>query len=119
AVSNQATVTSAELPAVASDDPATPAAGDATVTPITAAPRLSAVLTASLAVDADGNGVPSPGDTLEYRTAVSNSGNRSATSAVLTAPIPARTSAVAGTAVASSGSVVSFDAGGLSVSIGT
>ncbi len=119
AVSNQATVTSAELPAVVSDDPATPAAGDATVTPITAAPRLSALLTATLAVDADANGLPSPGDTLEYRAVLNNAGNRSATSVVLTAPIPARASAVAGSAVTSSGSVASFDAGGLNVSIGT
>ncbi len=119
AVSNQATVASAELPALLTDDPATPAANDATVTPITAAPQLAASLTASVAVDADGNGVASPGDTLEYRAVVSNSGNRSATGVALTAPIPAHTSAVAGSAATSLGSVTSFDASGLAVSIGT
>src|SRR5262249_7873324 len=41
AVSNQGSVTSNELAALATDDPATPAAGDPTVTPVVVTPRVS------------------------------------------------------------------------------
>ncbi|HEX3529651.1 MAG TPA: CARDB domain-containing protein [Thermoanaerobaculia bacterium] len=104
-VSNQATVTSAELPAVLSDDPAAGGSADPTVTAITASPRLIAEMTAALAVDADGDGQPSPGDTLAYTITIRNAGNTSATSVVLRDPVPASTSLVTGSVTATVGTV--------------
>ena len=116
-VSNQGSVASAELPAVLTDDPAVGGTADPTVTAITAAPRLTAELTDALAVDADGNGSPSPGDTLEYRLLLRNSGNTSASGIVVTTPIPAYASPVAGSASTTAGTVTDFDAAGLRVAI--
>ncbi len=104
-VSNQATVTSAELPAVLSDDPAAGGSADPTVTAITASPRLIAETTAALAADADGDGQPSPGDTLAYTITIRNAGNTSATGVVLRDPVPAHTSLVTGSVAATLGTV--------------
>jgi len=78
-INNQGTVSSDQVPPIPSDDPKTPTPGDPTVTPLTSAPVLSADKAAKLQVDADGNGVPSPGDTLRYTTTIINSGNSAAT----------------------------------------
>src|SRR6185436_6544608 len=106
-VSNQASVTSNELPALLSDDPDAGGAADATVTAITAAPRLVAEKTDLLAVDADGDGAPSPGDTLEYSVTLRNLGNTGATGVTFTDAIPAHTDLVAGSVLASAGTVQS------------
>lgn len=54
------------------DDP-TPADNGATVqTPVNRTVRMVATKSAALAVDADGDGVPSPGDTLEYLVTILN-----------------------------------------------
>src|SRR5262249_47392491 len=74
-ISNQATGTSAELPAVLTDDPAVGGTADPTVTTITAAPQISVAKTAALYADADGDGAASPGDVLLYQIAVANHGN--------------------------------------------
>lgn len=105
-VVNQGVVTSAELPALPTDDPAAGGDRDATVTMVVAAPRLVAEKTAALADDADGDGAPSPGDTLEYRVVVRNAGNAAATAVAFADPVPAHTALVAGSATASQGSVV-------------
>src|SRR5262249_19004522 len=78
-ITNQGTVSSSELPAVLTDDPVPGGTADPTVTLVTAAPSLVAEKTVSLAVDADGDGKPSPGDTLEYLVTVRNRGNQAAT----------------------------------------
>ncbi|HEV8578898.1 MAG TPA: Calx-beta domain-containing protein [Thermoanaerobaculia bacterium] len=117
-ITNQGAVTSRELPAVLTDDPAVGGPADPTVTTIVASPRLGAELTDSLAVDADGDGRPSPGDTFEYRAVVRNTGNTSGTEVVLAVPIPARTTPVSGSAATSAGTVAAFDASGLRVEIG-
>ncbi len=116
-VSNQASIMSNELPAVLSDDPDAGGAADPTVTAITAAPRLVAEKTALLAVDADGDGFPSPGDTLEYSLAIRNLGNTGATGVALADAIPALTTVVPGSVIASAGSVESESP--VEVSIGT
>jgi uncharacterized repeat protein (TIGR01451 family) len=105
-VSNQGTVSSAELPALLTDDPAAGGAADPTVTPLTAAPVLAAEKTWLLAVDADGDGVPSPGDTVEYRVVLDNRGNTAATGVALVDPIPEHTAVVAGSVTASAGEVL-------------
>ena len=104
-VTNQGTVTSAELPAVLTDDPALGGASDPTVTMIVAAPELVAEKTDVLAVDGDGDGVPSPGDTVEYTVTLINVGNTSATGVAFSDPIPANTTVVPGSVTTSQGTV--------------
>ena len=108
-IENQGVVTSAELPAVLTDDPELGGSEDLTVTMITAAPELVAEKTAELAVDADSDGGASPGDTLEYRVVVRNVGNTSATGVVLADPVPEHTAVVAGSVETDRGTVVSDD----------
>jgi large repetitive protein len=107
AISNQAAIASTELPAILSDDPDMGGDTDPTVTPIATAPRLSAEKTDALALDADGNGSPSPGDTIEYTIVLRNSGNTPATGVLIHDLMPARTSAVAGSASTTLGTVES------------
>ena len=60
-VSNQATVIANNSAAIVSDDPTTAEMDDATVTQVVASPVLRATKQDTLAVDADNNGLPSPG----------------------------------------------------------
>ena len=108
-VATQGVVTSTELPALFTDDPALGGDADPTVTMITAAPELVAEKVAALVEDADGDGVPSPGDTLDYTVTVKNVGNTSATAVGLADPVPEHTALVAGSAVASQGTVTEGD----------
>jgi uncharacterized repeat protein (TIGR01451 family) len=107
AVSNQGVVLSAELPALLTDDPALAGDSDPTLTAITAAPRLVGEKTDRLAVDADGNGVPSPGDTLEYTVKILNQGNTSALGVSLNDPLPAHAQGVPGSVHSTQGTVAS------------
>lgn len=109
AVSNQGLVTSEELPAVPTDDPALGGDADPTVTTIVAAPRLVVEKSDTLAVDAGGDGVASPGDTIDYRITVRNRGNTSATGLVVEDPAPADAAIEPGSATTSVGVVVSVD----------
>ena len=106
-VSNQGTVTSAELPAVLTDDPDVPGRQDPTVTPLVAAPRLAAAKVDQLAVDADNDGVPSPGDTIGYTITIANAGNTAATAVAVLDAIPEHTTLVAGSVTSSIGDVTS------------
>ncbi|MCP4971938.1 MAG: DUF11 domain-containing protein, partial [Arcobacter sp.] len=104
-IANQGTVTSDQLPAVLTDDPALGGDTDPTVTAITSAPALAAEKTATLAIDADADGAASPGDTLAYTVTVRNTGNTSATGVALIDPIPFATTVVAGSVTATAGTV--------------
>jgi len=63
--------------------------------PVTS-PQVQATKTDSLFIDADGNSVPSPGDTLRYDITVTNKGNGNATSVVFTDTPDLNTSLVVG-----------------------
>lgn len=102
-LSNQGTVTSAELPALLTDDPDLGGTSDATVTAITAAPRLVAEKTAMRVADPDRDGRTSPGDTLEYLITVRNRGNTDATGVTFADPIPLHTTLVDGSVIVSQG----------------
>ncbi len=105
-VSNQGSVTSAELPAVLTDDPAVGGTADATVTVVVvAAPRIAAEKVDALVVDADADGLPSPGDTLEYTVTIRNTGNTPATGVTFDDPVPQRTTLVAGSISTTQGTV--------------
>lgn len=69
------------------------------------APQLSATLAWAVAVDADGNGVPSPGDVLEYTATIENSGAGPATGVAWTDAAPANTTLLAGSISTTVGTV--------------
>ena len=77
-ISSQSSVTGGNFAQVFSDDPDTAAPSDPTVTPLTAQPDIHATLVANLAVDADQDGSPSPGDQLRYTVTITNAGKRNA-----------------------------------------
>ncbi|HEV8630795.1 MAG TPA: Calx-beta domain-containing protein [Thermoanaerobaculia bacterium] len=108
-ISNQASLTSAELPAVLSDDPDVPGRQDSTVTAIAAAPKLVASKTDELAVDADGDHRASPGDTLAYGVRVRNNGNTAATGVAIADSIPENTTLVPGSVTLSAGTLRGVD----------
>ncbi len=82
-VSNQGTVTTNETPDEPTNDPDTLPDDDPTSTTVTAAPVLEADKADALFIDADGNGIPSPGDTMRYTVVISNTGNTEATCGLL------------------------------------
>ena len=106
---NQATVTSAELDPVASDDPDTAESGDPTRTPAAGDPQLAASKDDALATDNDSDGVPSPGDVVRYTITLENTGNGAATGVVLNDLVPANTAIVAGSVSASAGTILTED----------
>ncbi len=108
-ISNQASLQSAELPAVLSDDPEVPGRQDPTVTAITASPRLLLTKSDELAIDADGNGQPSPGDTIGYTVRLKNDGNTAATVLTIHDATPANTTLVAGSVTVTGATLTGVD----------
>jgi uncharacterized repeat protein (TIGR01451 family) len=85
-------------------------------------PVLSAAKTATLAVDADGSGGTSAGDTLAYSVVVTNSGNQASTGTVLADSLDPLTRLVVGSVTTTQGTVTSGNAAGqtaLRVELGT
>ncbi len=121
-VANQAQGFVFGFPSGGTDDPTTAAPNDATVTHVTAAPAGSADKTATLFNDADGNTVPSPGDTLLYRIDIVNSGNSAATGAFLNDNLDPNTTLVVGSVQATQGTITSGNSPGdsaVGITIGT
>lgn len=106
-LSNQGSVSGENFTAVLTDDPDSPANEDATITPLTAAPVLSASKRGNLYIDADENGVPSPGDTILYEITIVNSGNSPATQVVFADTLDHHTTLVTGTVSSSLGVILS------------
>ena len=100
----QGTVSATGLDPVATDDPALPGAADPTRTTVTRpTPALVATLSGQLAVDADGSGGVSAGDTLAYSLTISSIGTRQVTGIRALVPAPDGTSLVAGSVTADQG----------------
>lgn len=119
---NQGAVTSNELPPIPTDDPKTPPPGDPTTVALKLDPKVSASKTATLIVDADGNGAASPGDTLLYEVTIQNTGNGAATNAVFTDVPDQNTALVIGSVQTSLGTVAKGNTAGdksIAVTIGT
>ena len=106
---NQGSVSSIELPAILTDDPALGGAVDPTVIPVSAAPRLLLEKSDALAVDADGDGGASPGDTLSYTLLLRSLGNTAATGLAVVDPIPSDTVLVAGSVTTDRGAITGVD----------
>ncbi|MFN8485318.1 MAG: hypothetical protein U0768_19950 [Anaerolineae bacterium] len=120
-VANQGIVSGSNFPNTPTDNPRTPQPGDPTNTPVTSAPLINATKTDSLAVDADNNGIPSPGDTLLYTVVVANIGNTPATAVVFTDTPDANTTLVSGSVTTTQGTVTGGNAGTppVTVNVGT
>ena len=121
-VINQGSVSSDQLPTLSTDDPAVTGSTDPTVTNVTAAPKISALKTATEVVDADDNGVASPGDTLLYRVTITNSGNTASTSTSFSDLLDPNTHLVVGSVQTSAGTVTTGNTAGnasVAVSVGT
>ena len=117
ALNNQALVSSDELPDVPSDDPDLPGDMDPTTTPLNANPQLVVSKSDSLFIDADGNMLPSPGDTLLYEITIINQGNAGATDVVFDDFPDPNTSIAPGSVATSQGTVVSGNDGNPPVTV--
>lgn len=107
----QGTVSADGFPARATDDVALPGATDPTRTGvIVPRPALAAYLTGMLAVDADGSGDLTPGDTLAYEFLTSSVGTQAVTGVGVTVAPPPGTSLVPGSVQTSAGSVIAGEA---------
>lgn len=111
-VSNSGTVSGSNFGTTPTDDPAFPGSSDPTVTPITATPIVSAVKTAALSSDANGDGVAQTGDRLLYTVTIANGGNTSALGVQFTDTPGANTTLVAGSVTTTQGSVATGNAPG-------
>jgi uncharacterized repeat protein (TIGR01451 family) len=116
AVANQGTVTSAQSPGgEGTDDPATPAVDDATVSPLTGQTLLAAVKYATLLTNLKGDGRAGPGDVVRYLVLAANRGGQEATGVRFAdAPDP-NSPLVVGTAATSLGAVTAGNTAGDSV----
>jgi len=118
---NQAFVTSNELPAISTDDPDTLTLNDPTITSLLFTPNIVASQSDSLAVDRDGDGNSSPGDTILIEAVVSNTGNGTATNVFYTTPLDPNVQIVPGSVSTTLGSTTSGNGVGddqVDVSIG-
>lgn len=119
-IANQGTVTATGLPSVLTDDPNTHTVNDATDTAIVASPaNLHVTKSAILAIDADNNNVPSPGDTLQYIVSINNNGGSAADNVTFTDTIDANTSLILGSTTVNQGSVTSETSTSISAYLGT
>ncbi len=121
-VANQGLAQGDDIPDTPSDDPGTTAPDDPTVTPVDGTPDISATKTDALAIDANGDGVANPGDTLEYTIVITNRGDRDAASVVFTDTPGANTTLVVGSVTTTQGTVVSGNTAGntsVTVNVGT
>lgn len=122
-IRNQGTVGGDSIPTVATDDPDTPTEDDPTDTPVRPFAQIQAFKRDSLLKDNDGNGMPSPGDTLHYEMTIMNTGNTDAALGVVVSDQPdPNTTLVAGSVKASKGTVLMGNAQGdrsVQVQVGT
>lgn len=105
-LSNQGFLSGTELDPVPSDDPDTPQLDDPTITYLTVGPILEATKTDHLFGDKDGNGLPSPGDTLKYDVEIINMGGATAHGVTFTDTLDPEVLLVVGSVSSSQGSVV-------------
>jgi uncharacterized repeat protein (TIGR01451 family) len=111
-VANQGTLSSNELQPVPTNDPNTPPAGDPTITPISAAPVLSADKVDILFVDTNHSGAPGAGDTLLYIITIANKGNIAATGVTFTDTPDVITKLIVGTVRTNHGTVTKGNSAG-------
>ncbi len=104
-IANRALASSDNAPSFVSDDPTTLAVDDPTITVVTEQPYVLVSMRDFLKIDADGNGLPSPGDTLSYHIELINIGNADATNVFLSDTPDLNTTLIVGSVRASVGTV--------------
>lgn len=93
-----------------------------TTTTIGTAAALRALLADRLAIDADGNALPSPGDTIAYTATITNRGDNPATGVTFSVPVDPNSTLLAGSAATDTGTVTAGNNPGdttVAVDIGT
>lgn len=111
-VGGQALLNAANAPSQPSDDPTTPAEDDPTLTPVWNSPQIYIAQRVYLKVDANGDGLPSPGDTLGYAVTLLNLGNSDAQNAFFSSTPDFHTQLIVGSVRTSQGSVTTGNAPG-------
>ena len=106
-IANQAAASSTNAADTKSDDPATAAPGDATVTALHAAPKVTVTKTDAIQTDADRSGGATSGDTIAYTLVITNSGNQTATGVLLNDDLDPSVDLVSGSVHTSAGTVTS------------
>ncbi|MEM9594417.1 MAG: IPTL-CTERM sorting domain-containing protein, partial [Acidobacteriota bacterium] len=118
----QGLVTQDTHPDASTDDPDEPGGADPTVTPLGAAPDVSATKVDSLLVDGDFDGLVDPGDTVRYTIVVRNDGDQDAAGVTFDSSVDAATALVVGSVTATQGSVTTGNTAGdtaVAVDLGT
>lgn len=121
-VSNQGLVSGSNFASVATDDPRTSLSNDATISAVTPTDMVEPYKIWSLTTDADGNGYPSPGDTLTYTVTLENLGNIAATNVLFTDIPDANSTFLSGSVTTTSGTVTKGNSSGdnsVTVNVGT
>ncbi len=107
-VANQGAATCDECgTGVPTDDPNTVTVGDPTITPVNAAPAISATKAVALLVDQNSNGQVNPGDILLYTVVITNTGDQDAGGVIFSETIPAPTQLLVGSVTTTAGVIVS------------
>jgi uncharacterized repeat protein (TIGR01451 family) len=104
-VENQGLTTGINIPPTPTDDPDTPPTDDPTRTPVTVDPIVDSFKVDTLLTDANGDGVASPGDTLEYTIEIVNSGTVAVEDVVFTDTPDANTTLVVGSVETTQGTI--------------
>ena len=102
-VSNQGQITADGAINILSDDPDTPTPDDPTITPVVIIPSFDFTKQDVLLVDADGNNVASPGDTIQYTVNFINTGNNAINNIVFTDTVDVNSTLDNGSITTSSG----------------
>lgn len=121
-VSNQGTVSGANLASTPTDDPAVGGSTDPTVTAISFTPIVSATKTAVLQNDVDGDNLADPGDSLRYTITIANTGSGDAAGVQFTDTPDANTALINGSVTSNMGAVTSGNTPGqtaVGVNLGT
>ncbi len=100
-IGNQGFISGDNFATVQTDDPDTPNINDETITPLGAIPVISANKEDGLLVDANADGLASPGDTLIYTATLANTGVADATNVVFDDAVDPHTSLVVGSVTVS------------------
>ncbi|MCB0045861.1 MAG: DUF11 domain-containing protein [Caldilineaceae bacterium] len=111
-ISNQANVIGQNFASISSDDPDSADIDDATVTTLGSRAVLAITKIDQLVNDSNGNGIPSPGETLGYTVKIENQGQAPASNVVFLDTPDTSTTLVVGTVSSSGAAAIVTDGNG-------
>jgi uncharacterized repeat protein (TIGR01451 family) len=121
-ISMQGRVSGDNFPSEPTDDPSNPACDAPTVLRVGTAPKIDAFQRVRLFLDPDGNGMPSPGDTLLYTVQILNTGDQKADEIIYETTTDTSNRVIVGSVATDSGVVLQGNNSGdqqIQVQIGT